>query len=63
MFEIDALDKQWRNRRGGQSTHQRLVNGRFLLTYREKRGKEKKVKRGDGEEKKENYKIKGKVEN
>ena len=31
---------QWRDRRG-QSAPQRLLTGKFLMTYREKRGKEK----------------------
>ena len=38
---------QWRNRRGGgrgAECPQRLLNGKFLLTYREKRGKEKREK-------------------
>ena len=51
-----AID-QWQNSRG-QSAPPRLLTGKFLLTYREKRGK----KKGEnGEEKKENRK--GKVEN
>ena len=29
---------------GGQSAPQRLLTGKFLLTYREKRGKEKREK-------------------
>ena len=38
---------QWRNRRGaggGRVPPQRLLTGNFLLTYREKRGKEKREK-------------------
>ena len=50
----------------GQSAPQRLQTGKFLLTYREKRGKEKR-KRGEGvkiEKKKEKRTIvKGKMEN
>ena len=45
-FTAKSGRKQWRNRRGGggaggQSAPQRLLTGKFLLTYREKRGKEK----------------------
>ena len=51
---------QWRNGRGGgagwQSVPQILLTGKFLLTYREKRGKEK---REIGAEKKENRKKEG----
>ena len=54
---------QCRNRRGagGQSAPQRLLTGKFLLIYQEKRGKAKKWKggRGNGEEKKENCKREG----
>ena len=35
-------DIQWRNRRGGRGGRvppQRLLTGKFLMTYREKRGK------------------------
>ena len=38
---------QWRNRRGGRGGRvppPRLLTGKFLLTYREKRGKEKREK-------------------
>ena len=47
---------QWRNRRGEQSAPQRLLIGKFLLTYREKRGKEK---RENVAEKKENREREG----
>ena len=40
----------------GQSAPQTLLTGKFLLTYQEKRGKEK---RENGEEKKENQKREG----
>ena len=51
---------QWRNRRGGRAgCPQRLLTGKFLLTHREKRGKEK-GKRGENwEEKNENCKREG----
>ena len=50
---------QWRNSRGGgQSAPLILLAGKFLLTYREKREKNKK-KRENGEEKKENRKTGG----
>ena len=49
---------QWRNRQGGQ----RLLTGKFLLTYREKRGKEKREK-GWILRKKRRKIVKGKVEN
>ena len=50
---------QWRNRRRwgggrGQSALRRLRIGKFLLTYREKGGKEKWKRGGNGEDKKEN---------
>ena len=45
----------------GQSAPQRLLKGKFLVTYREKIGKEK---RGKGKmEKKRRKIVKGKVEN
>ena len=48
---------QWCNRRVGEDPHPpRLLTGKFLLTYREKTGKEKK---GNGAEKKENLKREG----
>ena len=50
-------NKLWRNRRGGGECPQRLLSGNFLLTYREKRGKEKME---NGADKKEIEK--GKVE-
>ena len=54
---------QWRNRRGsGQGAECPLIllTGKFLLTYREKRGKEKKVKwrRKEWKSKKEGGKLK-----
>ena len=59
---------QWRNRRGGgggggraggQSAPQRLLTRKFLLTYREKRGKEKRERGKNWEkEKVENWKWK-----
>ena len=53
--------RQWRNRRGGrggQSAPQRLLTGKFLLTYREKRGKEKRERGENWVEKVENWKWK-----
>ena len=53
---------QWRNMWGGQGVKcpQRLLTGKFLLTYQEKRGKEKKRKRGENwKEKKKNCKREG----
>ena len=52
---------QWRNRRGGagaggQSASQRPLTGKFLLIYREKRGKGKKE---NGAEMKENRRREG----
>ena len=47
---------------GGSEFPQRLLTGKFLQTYREKRGKEKNRKgRGYGEER--TIIVKGKVEN
>ena len=46
---------------GGQSAPQRLLTGKFLLTYREKRGKEKREK-GEMEKKRRKI-VKRKVEN
>ena len=44
---------------GGQSAPQRLLTGKFLLTYREKRGKEKREKGRKLRRKKENCKREG----
>ena len=52
---------QWRNRRGGRGGRvppQRLLTGKFLLTYREKRGKEKRERGENWVEKVENWKWK-----
>ena len=48
---------QWRDRWG--AAPQRLLTGKFLLTYREKIGKEKSEKGENGKEKKENCKREG----
>ena len=56
---------QWRNRgggrpaAGGQGAPQRLSTGNFLLTYREKRGKEKREKGWKLRKKEGNCKRKG----
>ena len=51
---------QWRNRRGGAECPQRLLIGKFLLTYRDKRKKEARRK-GVKIEKKRRKTVKGKV--
>ena len=50
--------RQWRNRLGAECP-QRLLTGKFLLTYWEKRGKEKRERGENGEEMKENFKREG----
>ena len=52
---------QLRNRGGGSVVEclLTLLTGKFLLTYREKRGKEKRKNGGNGEENKENWKKEG----
>ena len=55
--------RQWRNRRGGggrgaEWPPPRLLTGKFLQTYRAKRGKEK-IERLENGEKKENCKREG----
>ena len=57
----DSTRRQWRNRRGGRGGRvppQRLLTGKFLLTYREKRGKEKRERGENWVEKVENWKWK-----
>ena len=54
-------DEQWRNRRGGECP-QRLLTGKFLLTCREKRGKEKREKWWKLRRKRRTI-VKGNVEN
>ena len=58
---------QCRNRlgagvQGGQSVPQRLLTGKFMLTYREKKSR-KKRKRGENWDEKNTVIVKGKVEN
>ena len=59
---VISENEQWRNSRGvgrwgwGQSASLTLLTGKFLLTYQEKRWKEK---RANGEEEKENQKREG----
>ena len=53
----DLQHTQWRNRQGGKMPP-RLLTGKFLLTYREKRGKREK-KKENGAEKKKNQKREG----
>ena len=50
---------QWHNRWGAGG--QRLLTGKFLLTYREKKGKEK-IEKGEMEKKRRKI-VKGKVKN
>ena len=47
----------------GRVPAQRLLTGKFLLTYRENRGKEKKEGKGGKMEKKRRKIVKGKLEN
>ena len=54
---INLYVSQWRNRQGAECL-QRLLSGKFLLTYQEERGKGKRVKI----EKKRRKIVKGKVE-
>ena len=56
---VGPIWDQWRN--GGGEGPQRLLTGKFLLTYQEKRGKKKRGRVENGEEKKEI--VKGKVGN
>ena len=44
---------------GGAESPQRFLTGKFLLTYQEKRGKEKRKRDENWEEKKENCKMEG----